>query len=205
MAPADIRAYNNLANLLVDRGQIDEAIVLFRRALALKPAFAEGHNNLGMALVRKGQIREAVQQFRAAAASQPQLVQAHDNLGWLLEAQHDNDQAAAEYQKALTFDPQDLRALRSLASIRATSSNPRLRNGDEAVALAKRAKRLCKVEIPDVLDALAAAYAEVGRFDEAVANARRALELAQQQQRASLVETLRGRLSRYQAGLPARR
>ena len=57
---------------------------------------------------------------------------------------------------------------------------------------------------PAILDALAAAYAEAGRFTDAVQTARRALDLAVQSNEPQLAGALRGRLALYEAGKPFR-
>jgi tetratricopeptide (TPR) repeat protein len=61
------------------------------------------------------------------------------------------------------------------------------RDGAQAVALAERAVRLTGGRQPAVLDALAAAYAEAGRFSEAVDIAGQALQLARSQANPRLV------------------
>ena len=78
-----------------------------------------------------------------------------------------------------------------------------MRNGDEAVALAQQANRLCGGKQPEILDTLAAAYAETGWFPEALATAQ-ALELALQHQDRALAEVLRVRIALYEAGRPYR-
>ena len=77
-----------------------------------------------------------------------------------------------------------------------------LRNGSEAIELAQRADRLCGGKRPDVLDALAAAYAEVGWFPEALATARKASKLAQQQPGHALADAIQARIALYEAGRP---
>jgi cytochrome c-type biogenesis protein CcmH/NrfG len=72
------------------------------------------------------------------------------------------------------------------------------------VELAQQAGRLTGGQNPSVLGTLAAAYAEAGRFPEAVAAAQRALELATARAAAVQVESLRARLGLYQAGSPYR-
>ena len=89
-----------------------------------------------------------------------------------------------------------------LAWLRATCPRVLLRNGGEAIEHAARANRLCQDKQPEVLDALAAAYAEAGWFAEAVATARKALELASQQHNRPLADAVQARLVRYQAGKP---
>jgi Flp pilus assembly protein TadD len=204
LSPGDARAYNDLANLLTDRGRLDDAIELYRRAVAIRPSLVQAQYNFGLALLQKNQIAEALRHFRLAVQFGPKFVPARDKLGAIYEAQHHDDKAAVEYRQALAADAKDLRALRSLAWIRATSPDPLLRNGDEAVALARRANEISGGKLPEVLDVLAAAYAEVGRFDDAASTLKRAVELAEQQRKEPLTEALRGRLACYRQGLPFR-
>jgi len=189
---------------LTDRGRLDDAIELYRRAVAIRPSLVQAQYNFGLALLQKNQIAEALRHFRLAVQFGPKFVPARDKLGAIYEAQHHDDKAAVEYRQALAADAKDLRALRSLAWIRATSPDPLLRNGDEAVALARRANEISGGKLPEVLDVLAAAYAEVGRFDDAASTLKRAVELAEQQRKEPLTEALRGRLACYRQGLPFR-
>jgi hypothetical protein len=57
---------------------------------------------------------------------------------------------------------------------------------------------------PDCLDTLAAAYAEAGRFDEAVAAAQKVVAAAEETHRPELIEIARKRLALYQSRMPLR-
>lgn len=85
-------------------------------------------------------------------------------------------EAADQYIAVLKIDPDWLIGLNDLAWIRATSPIDTLRNGSEAVALARRA---CALDSnPVLLDTLAAAYAQSGDFHQAVQTLDRAIESA---------------------------
>jgi hypothetical protein len=86
----------------------------------------------------------------------------------------------------------------------ATHPEPSLRNGPEAVALAKRAIKLSGDRDPYLLDTLAAAYAESGRYDDATAAAERAVAAAEAMRNATLAETIKGRLKLYRQKKPFR-
>ncbi len=107
--------------------------------------------------------------------------------------------AATHYRRAVDRNADDAEARRRLAWLLATCPEASLRNGTEAVELARQADRLCGGRRPDVLDALAAAYAETGRFPEALATARRALALATQQDKRTLADALKNRIALYEA------
>ncbi len=72
------------------------------------------------------------------------------------------------YHEALRLKPDFDAALNNLAMLRASCKQPEFRNGREAVQLAEAACRLSGRRNPSLLGTLAAAYAEAGRFPEAV-------------------------------------
>ncbi len=100
--------------------------------------------------------------------------------------------------------PDDVALLNDTAWVLATNPNASIRNGTEAVGLAQRAVRLSDGKEPAVLGTLAAAYAEAGRFSEAVQTARKALDLATEQNKQSLAESLKAKMALYEAGTPFR-
>jgi len=89
-----------------------------------------------------------------------------------------------------------------LAWLVATAPNQELRNGAEAVDLAKAACQKTRYSDPEMLDVLAAGYAEAGQFEAAVQTARKALQLAKSSQQEELAKQIQMRLSLYLAGKP---
>ncbi|HWX18489.1 MAG TPA: fused MFS/spermidine synthase [Candidatus Binatia bacterium] len=85
-----------------------------------------------------------------------------------------------QYREAVARDPNSSVALNNLACLLATSPDPELRNGPEAVALAEKACALTQYQNTSAVSTLAAAYAEAGRFDQAVATAEKACAMAAQ-------------------------
>jgi serine/threonine-protein kinase len=96
----------------------------------------------------------------------------------------------------------DANLYNNLAWLLATSPEPSLRNAAEAVEHAQRANQLSGGRQPVILDTLAAAYAEADRFPEALATARKALELAEQRHDKVVIDALRSRIALYEAGRP---
>ena len=74
----------------------------------------------------------------------------------------------------------------------------------DAVALAEAVCRRTGYRRPGFLDTLAAAYANVGRFDEAVRTAERALNLANAAGQKPLARQIQQRLDLYRAQRPLR-
>ena len=112
--------------------------------------------------------------------------------------------AIACYGKSIELQPRFIPAELGLAWILATWPEPSVRNGGQAVALAKQAERLSTGENPQILRTLAAAYAEAGRFPEAVATAKEALALAMSQSASGLTNSLQKEIELYQTNSPCR-
>jgi len=202
--PDCAEAHYSLALAWVSRGRFDEAIALFQRALAIKPDYAEACNNLGAALQTRGRIDEAMVQYRQALKIKPDYARVYYNLGAVLAGRGQFDEAIAQFRRALEIKPDDVDTHNNLAWLLATCPAASLRNGTAAIEHAQRASQLCGGRRADVLGTLAAAYAEAGRFPEALATARKALALATQQKHRTLVDVLRARIALYEAGKPSR-
>jgi predicted O-linked N-acetylglucosamine transferase (SPINDLY family) len=154
-----------------DQEKLDEAVVRYRRALALKPDFAQAHYNLGIALKEQRKPREAVVCYRRALELAPDFAEAHNNLGVALEDQGKAGEAIACYRRALELKPDYAEAHNSLGV--ALKDQRKL---DEAIACCRRALEL-KPDFAEAFNNLGAAFKDQGKLDEAIACYRRALEL----------------------------
>jgi len=183
-------------------GRIDEALPQYEKAVELKPDYAEAHNNLGLIFFQQGRLDEALPQYEKAVELKPDYAEAHNNLGLIFFQQGRTDEAISQYQKALEIQPDYTEAQKNLAWVLATCPQTALRNGNKAVELAERANQPAGGANPSILCILAAAYAEAGRFSEAVETAQHALRLAGAQSNTVLAGQLQAQLKLYQAGLP---
>jgi tetratricopeptide (TPR) repeat protein len=203
--PDFAEVHNNLGVALARTGKVDDAIAHYRKAVDLNPEGAEFHTNLGVALVWKGNPDEAIAQFGQALKANPEFVEAHHSLGDAFYYLRGNAPAAmAQWREVLRLRPDYLAVLNQTAWLLATTPDANIRNGAEAVELAQRAARLSGGREPEVLGTLAAAYAEVGKFSEAIETSRRALVLAAQRKSEPLAEALKARMALYQKGVPFR-
>ena len=92
----------------------------------------------------------------------------------------------------------------NLAWVFATSPDQSIRNGAKAVQLAEEAVRISGGRIAILFRTLAAAYAESGRFSDAIETAQRGIELANSQGNSGLVTELQGAIALYQEHQPLR-
>jgi tetratricopeptide (TPR) repeat protein len=192
----------NLAVALAASGRTAEAMAQFQQAAALAPDDSEIRVDLGKLLQQAGRSAEAIPQFQQALAIDPNCAEAHFRLGSVLAARNEFVAATPHFRTALRLKPDSVEFHKNWAWLLATSPVASIRNGPEAVEHAERANRLCGGQRPDVLDVLAAAYAEAGWFPEALAAARNALSLATRQNDTAFAEAIRARIALYEAGKP---
>ena len=157
-----------------------------------------------MFLFHNGQVDEAIFHYQKAVAIQPVNAEFQYNLGYAFFLKGEARDAIAHYQRSLDLQPQNAIAGKNLAWILATSPEASVRNGRKAVELAEQAVRLSGGTNSIFIGTLAAAYAEAGRFPEAVEMAQRARQLAAAQNNAALVDVLQMQIGLYQAGFPFR-
>ncbi len=160
------------------------------------------HLDLGSALASAGRYDDAIFEFNYALKLQPESENAMLNRGTALELAGKETDAFESYKKSLQENPDRLAVANALARIQAMSLNEKLRNGKQAVALAERVCALTQNHQPFFLDTLAAAYAEAGQFDPAIATAESALKLLQPAD--PLYKNVQSHLALFKAKQPCR-
>ena len=200
--PKNAEIHDHLGNMLLNLGRNDEAIIHFQQALQINPQDADAENDLGFTLFQNGQKDEAIAHLRKALQINPQDAKLENNLGFALLQIGQKDEAMVRFRRALQINPRQPEIQATLAWELATSPLASLRDGRQAVELAGQANQAAGEQNPRFLRTLAAAYAEAGRFDDAVRSAKKARVLAQATGQSDLTEQLDDQLKLYQAGLP---
>jgi tetratricopeptide (TPR) repeat protein len=194
-------AHNSIGVALLGEGKTDEAIAHLERALQIKPYNFKTLNNLANAFNSKKQYERAIPLYRRALALRPDYAKAHYNLGvtyWKLERLE-----AAEHhlRKAIEYDGNYVKAYDRLAWLLATWPDAKVRNGPEALILARRACELGQYKRARHIVTLAAAQAEAGHFEQAIQTAERALALVPKQN-GPAAEYIRAIIQSFQARQP---
>ena len=200
----NFKSHFTLAQELTESGETAEAIGHFAEAARLRPRDASVRVKLGVLLAQQGQIPEATDQFIAALKVEPENALAHLNLANALNQQGRTADAIGHYRVAIELDPAWTEALNRLACVLATHQDARFRDGVRAVRLAEKANDLTDHLQPALLNTLAAAYAEAGRFEEAVATEQRALQITLASAHQGLSPQIQNCLLLYQSGKPYR-
>ncbi len=197
-------AHYNLGIALDQNGRIDEAIAHYQQAVQENPHYAEAYYMLGNDLLQKARVDDAIAAYEQALKSSPTFPKVENNIGLALLQKGRPSEAIAHWQNALAIQSDSVDSLNNLAWILATFPDTWIRNGRQALALAKRANQLSGDNNPAILRTLAAAYAENGRFTEARVIAERGLQLANAQENPALANIFEGDLARYRINTPVR-
>jgi tetratricopeptide (TPR) repeat protein len=195
----------NLGEAHEDAGDVERAVVQYRRALEWKPGALGANARLGALLARRGDVERAMRHLLLAVRLEPLDPEAHTELGALLLRRGAAGEAAAELERALELDPDQARAAFHLAEVRAAVGE-----ADEAEQLFARALS-ARPPIEDeplvdkhplVLAALSRGCAAAGRPERALHWNARALVIAQLSGQAELAAQLREDAARYRASAP---
>ncbi|MGA2864291.1 MAG: tetratricopeptide repeat protein [Verrucomicrobiota bacterium] len=202
--PRSVQAHQRLGFLLFHlKHQFKEGLAHTTEALRLDPADGCAHYDLGMALRYQGQPAPAVQHLAEAVRLLPAGFDRRYNpadmqaaLGDALLAKGDVQQAVAALTKALNLDPQNARTHYLLALALAAQGNIEESLKHYAVVQAQRPDLDTAPELHLILSVH---YAEAGRMQQALASARKALQLAQARGDAEQVGIITRRIEEYRA------
>ncbi len=168
----------NLGNALLQTNKLDEAAECFGQTLKLDPLYYTANNNLGLIRYQQGRRDEAIRHYERVVELTPLAAAAHRNLATALLGAGRTAEAIAYHETAIQVGPEDAAGISVFAWLLATCPDDSVRDGKRALELAQRAMALAQPPTPTILHTLAAAYAEVGRFDEALKTVDQALDLA---------------------------
>ncbi|RMF36912.1 MAG: tetratricopeptide repeat protein [Planctomycetota bacterium] len=190
-------AYFNRAELYFELGAYESAAADYTQAIERRPDDAQSYNGRAHCRFLMEQYDASVADYRRAAELAPDdvailtdLADAHQFLGqW--------ESAAKAYRAAISLQADYPRAYQNAAWLMATCPDDRIRRPDLALAAAQKAIELSGSPTAEQLDTLAAAHAAAGHAQQAVAAARQALQLADDD---LLVRDIQSRVDLYKAG-----
>jgi tetratricopeptide (TPR) repeat protein len=193
-------AFYNRATAKFAKQQYDAALADIDVAVRLQPRDADALLARAAIRLAQGLPKLAISDLDAALGIDPENIEAYCERGKLREEAGEYRLALYDYQLALNRASDDPLVLNYMAWLLATAPDAALRDGRRAVEMAVQAVKLENSQEWDTIDTLAAAFAEVGKFPEAVRAEEEALRLAPQEEHADL----KTRLELYRANKPYR-
>ena len=199
-APDFADAHFNLGTCLAGLGQWPGAVSEFEAVVRLRPDDADAQASLAQALLNMGEPAAAEARFRQVLLLAPTNAAAHLHLAMLAARRNDLDAALAEFQLSVKYKPDWPEAMNGLAFLLATHPKAESRNGAEAVRLAERACAMTGTNQPRFWSTLDTAYAEAGRFPDAIRTAEKARDLALAAEQKSMADAASARIELYRKG-----
>ena len=193
------KARINLGDLLLRGNRPAEAVPQFKAALAIESEDPNILVALGVAYRHLGQVDRAVECYQEALRFRPGYLQAQTNLARLWHAQGKSKQAVKVYRDILRKNPDSASDANNLAWILATSKDEEIVDAVGAVKWAKMASDATQNRNARYLTTLAAAYAENGDFEKAIATVTHARRLATSAGQSQLVAMLTKHLELYKS------
>ena len=165
------------AQLLEQEGQGEEARVYYERTLARRPTHIRANENVAWLHARHGDFALARDRARAALAQNPERAYAHELMGMLQRDAGAWRASLQHFGQALRQNPNRIDLRIEVALLLAAAGDERVRDPENALALATECVTETKGRNPAALEARAAALAALGRFEEAADEQQRAVEL----------------------------
>lgn len=200
LEPAFVNSRFNRGELLAKQSKWQAAIDDYSEVLKIKPDDVGAMLGRGQALIQQAKPADAIADFSEAIRYQPQNAAAYAGRADAYTALGNWNAAGNDYREAVRLNANLGRAYRGAAWLMATCPRSELRHADAALRSAQKAIKLDGNGDWTYLDALAAAQANAGQFDEAQATIEKALQMAPD----SAVEVLQSRYALYRDGQPYR-
>jgi glycosyltransferase involved in cell wall biosynthesis/tetratricopeptide (TPR) repeat protein len=115
---------NQLAELHLAQGKLDEALITCEQLLKIQPKFAPGRKTLGNVFHAQGKLDEAKSWYIRALEIQPDFAEALANLGTVYAKQQEWQESIASYQKAIAIKPNFAGVYRNLAKVFSQQGKP---------------------------------------------------------------------------------
>src|SRR5262249_23849299 len=201
----------NLALVLERKGEYEKAQQLLRpfadqaRIASRNDEFIDAQFHMGRLAALLSRWDEAAEALREAIKRNDVIAELHAELGYVYAEQKRTDAARMEFARALELDANWTRTSIGYASKLATDPKPARGDGPLAILCAQEVCYAMEEKEPGPLDVLAAAYAQDGKFSQAVETAKKALPLCENSQSAELVPSIRERIDLYEKQKPFHR
>ena len=165
-----------------EKGEYEEAIKHYDKAIHINPQDAAAYNNRGLAKGRLGRYEDAIADYNEVLRINPQLAEAYYNRGFAKFRLDRYEDAIADFDQALRINPQlaDAYSNRGLAK-------GRLGRYEDAIADFTEALRI-NPQLAEAYYGRGAAHIAIGEYEKTRADVQRAFELATEQGNQALAQ-----------------
>jgi tetratricopeptide (TPR) repeat protein len=162
---------NALGNALMARGDIEQAIHHYQRAIEIESVYAKPHYNLAYAFYRQKNVTKATNHLNRALQIDPEYAEALDLMGFFLAQDGKSDDAIYHHKKAISYNPRLASAYRNLGD-----ALVRQQQYQSAIGYYREAIQL-KPLSADTYNQMGIALIALGRREEAIRCIQKAIAL----------------------------
>ena len=98
-------------------GKFDDAVLLYQKAILIKPDYSKAHYNYAGALQDMGELEEAIISYQRSIEIDSNYAEAHNNLGNVYQELGQLEDAVASYQRAIIINSNYVEAIYSLGIV----------------------------------------------------------------------------------------
>jgi tetratricopeptide (TPR) repeat protein len=195
--------YRNRGQAFLDRQEYDSGFRDLKKSLEMDGNNTDTLMMLAYGYYAKKQYPEQIATITRSLEIDPDNANAYASRAYAYMALGQYQQALDDYRSATKRAPENSNAANDLSWFLSTCPEAKLRDGKRALEIANHACQLTGWNQAQLIDTLAAAYAELGNFDEAIVWQQRAIDLAGPSNK-DFQQELQHRLELYRKRLPYR-
>ena len=203
LLPGYAKALFSLGVLMEERGRDADAIDRFSKAVASDPTMVNARASLADALRRSGKLDAAINEYSEIIKIDPAASDARFGRAMALVRLRRFAEARSVLEDAVRVHPEQPGLAHALARLLASAPDDAVRDGPRALSMMQALEKNVAPSVA-LIETMAMALAENGRFAEAVARQRQAIATATQARRADVATRLSENLRRYESNMPAR-
>jgi tetratricopeptide (TPR) repeat protein len=197
--PKNNQAFHALGQALEANGQPEEAARAFAEAVHLAPRTAEHHCGLGFVLYRLGNFLYAAAELRKAITLNPNVAGYHSDLALVLFEMGEKERAKAEYRAASALEPDWIEKRYAFVAQALASKDTRAGVNSALLPAAKETCQATDFRNAQYVASLAAVYAQMGQFSEALRIAHEAFEVAKEARQETLAGEIQEQVRLYES------
>lgn len=171
-------------------GKPEKAVEDFTAALNINPDDIPSLMGRGFVSFQSGNHKKAIEDFSAVISINPRAAEAWNNRGFNRQLNGEFKAAVTDYSEATKLAPAYSLAWVNMAWLLSTCKEEGVRDGEKAEEAARKACELTDFQDHNALKALAAAFAEQGKFEKAIGWQEKAVERSPEERKTDEEELL---------------